>query len=193
MNEWIICKHCSLKYRAHEPFCPRCEKPPSEDQVRWSEERGRGAVMAPRSKTPLVVPLVVLALGGAGAAFYFAPAGLFNPSLAQKIERACEAKEARDCGCVGKKTVGMMTAEQRAAVFDAETPDSRELMNTASQLCLKERLVARCKSAKQGSEPECVCIVDASVNAFTSDELDQLFSGDNAPARYAAIRNGCYR
>src|SRR4051812_47407561 len=146
MREWIVCKHCSLKYRASEPVCPRCEKPAVEGQARWSEERGRGAVVAPRSNTPIIATVVLVAIGGIGAAVHFAPAGLFNPSLAQKIERACEAKDGPDCSCVGNKTAGLMTPEQRTAEFNAETPDTRELMITASQLCLKERLVARCQN-----------------------------------------------
>src|SRR5687767_12076131 len=108
MREWIICKYCSLKYRAHEPVCPRCEKPAIDDQARWSEERGRGAVMAPRSNAPILATLVFVAIGGLAAVAYFLPAGfftdLFNPSVARKIQHACEAKEGHDCSCVGKKT-----------------------------------------------------------------------------------------
>lgn len=192
MREWIICKHCSLKYRATEPVCPRCENAPVEGQLRWGDHRASGAP-PPRSKLALAAPVALLLAGGAGALVYFAPPGLFNPSLPQKIARACEDKAGSDCECVGKKTEGLMTAEERAARFEPESAATRELMNTASQLCLKARLVAQCQKAKQGTEFECICIVDASVNAFTSAELDQLFAGGDRPARYTSIRNGCYR
>ena len=189
MREWIICKHCSLKYRASESVCPRCEKAPGDGQVRWGDHRAGGA--PPRSKAFIIAPVVLLAVGGAGALVTLAPAGFFNPSLQQKIERACAEKQSTDCDCVGKKTADMMSAEQRAS-FNAEDPSTRELMSTASQLCLKSRLVTKCVDAKQGSEFQCICIVNGAVDKFTTAELEQLFTGAAPPRGYSTLRDGCY-
>jgi hypothetical protein len=191
MREWIICKNCSLKYRATESVCPRCESAPADGQARWGDHRASNGP-PPRSKAFIVAPIVLLAVGGAGALVTLAPAGFFNPSLQQKIERACAQKQSVDCDCVGKKTSDMMSAEQRAAGFDAEDPSTRELMNTASQLCLKARLVTKCRDAKQGSEFQCICIVNGAVDKLTSEDLEQLFTGGAPPRGYATIRDGCY-
>ncbi len=184
-SEWVICKYCSLKYRARESVCPRCDKPFDEAQVRWGDHRGPTPAPS-RSKLAIVSPILLLLAGGAGAFVYFAPAGLFNPSLSQKITRACRGT---DCECVGPKTEGLMSAEQRAA-SNVDDPAVRELMNTAEQLCLKDRLVSRCVNAKQGTELQCICVAAAAANAFTIAELDALF-GEGAPPRYASIRTDC--
>lgn len=186
-NEWVICKYCSLKYRAREAVCPRCDKPFDEAQERWGDHSA--AKERPRSKVALAAPLVLLLAGGGGALVYFAPPGLFNPSLPQKISKTCAARQGTDCACVGEKTAGLMSPEQRAA-FDGDDPAVRELMQTADQLCLKDRLVSRCVSTQQGTELQCICVAAAAANAFTVTELETLFS-DGAPARYASIRTDC--
>ena len=192
-DEWVICKGCSLKYRARESSCPRCERPGEEEQVRWTEERGPGAG-PPRSNAWKIASVMVVLLGAVGGGAYFGP-GLLANGPAQKIARACESKSGVDCTCVGAKTLELMNPEQRQAAFDPEVPATRELILTAADLCLKARLVARCVASKQGSELQCVCLMGRAVDSFTPAELvttlEQVAIGA-APARYAAIRTDCF-
>ncbi len=192
-DEWVICKGCSLKYRAREPSCPRCERQAEEEQARWTEQRGPGGGPLPSNKGKVALAAVAL-LGAAGAVAYFAP-GLLANGPAQKIARACESKSGADCACVGTKTLELMSGEQRQAAFDAELPQTRELMLTAADLCLKARLVSRCVASKQGSELQCLCLIGRAVDSFTSAELETTLeqaAAGRAPPRYAAIRTECF-
>lgn len=96
---------------------------------------------------------------------------------------------------MGTKTAELMTAEQRAAAFDAQKPESRELMLTAAQLCLEARFVRKCQGTALDTKTEtrCICMVDGAVNAFTPAELEDTFERATPPARYASIRTGCER
>lgn len=191
--EWVICTGCSLKFRAREGTCPRCEQPAEEQQARWTDHRGTGARLPP-SKTGKILGVMVVLLAGAGGVAYIVP-GLFARGPAQKIARACESKNGTDCACVGTKTFELMSADQRQAAFDAELPQTRELMNTAADLCHKARLVARCVASKQGSELQCVCLMAKLVDTFTAAELEatlEQVAAGGAPSRFAAIRTECF-
>ncbi len=192
-GDWVVCKHCSLKYRVRENVCPRCDKPVDDAQPRWTDQRGTAG--PPSAKTSLALPLGLSFAAAIAAALYFVPAGFFNSSLQQQVARACEERPNPDCDCVGTKTVELMTAEQRAAPFDAQEPELRELMLTAAQLCLKARFVRKCRGSAVDTktETQCICMVDGAVNAFTPAELDETYERQTPPARYAAIRAGCQR
>ena len=119
--------------------------------------------------------------------------------LSDDIARLCESRpavEAQDCACIGKKTAGLMTPDDQKKPFNRASPEMNELMLTAGQLCLKERLVRRCVSGKQGTEPLCLCITDKALNAFTPAErqlvLDQVAAGA-PPEKYTAIRADCLK
>lgn len=269
MNEWVICKSCGLKYRTREPVCPRCETPPEEGQVRWSEDR---APPGPRERSPFVIAVPVgLVFAVVGSAVFAGPmegaawgtvtsslvaAGLLlvgvswawtatvafregpgwvflsilapfvstallrkwkalgakltgvglialgvvvftpAPGLSDDIARACKSKatDTTDCACIGKKTVGLMGPEERKRPFSEDDTLTRELMLTAGALCFKDRLVARCVSTGQGSEPLCICVMDVAVNAFTAEQLsetlDRVVAGA-PPTKYSNIRADC--
>lgn len=135
--------------------------------------------------------LMLAGFGSIGAGVFFAPAGFFHTTKETRVERLCLKKSGEDCACVGTKTVVLMTPEDRAGELDAESPALRELMLTASQLCLKDRLVGKCVAGKQGSELQCLCIVDKAVNAFTPNELEGAFAGGTAPGKYGVMRAEC--
>ena len=119
--------------------------------------------------------------------------------LPDDIARLCESRaavEAQDCGCIGRKTAGLMTADDQKRPFNRDSPEMNELMLTAGQLGVKERLVRRCVSSKQGTEPLCLCITDKVLNAFTPAErqlvLDQVAAGA-PPEKYTAMRADCVK
>ena len=132
-----------------------------------------------------------VALIAAGA--FFAPPGYFHTSKQTHITRLCEKKAGEDCTCVGTKAVELMSPEERAADFDADSAALREFMLTASQLCLKSRLVTRCVAGKQGTELQCICLVDKAGSSFTTVELELLLMGESAPPKYSAMRNECVK
>ena len=269
MNEWVICKSCGLKYRTREPVCPRCDAPPVEGQIRWSEDR---APPGPPERSPFVIAVPVGLLIAALGTFIFAgpmdgaasgtvtlalvAAGLFlicvswawtatvafheglgwvflsvlapfvstallrkwralgvklagvglvalgvlafapKTGLADDIAAECKSKAADpiDCACIGKKTVGLMGPEERKQPFSRDNTLTRDLMLTAGALCFKDRLVARCVSGEQGSEALCLCVMDAAVNAFTPDELNDALSraiAGASPTKYSNLRADC--
>lgn len=133
-------------------------------------------------------------LGGAAliaAGLFFAPPGFFHTTKQARIERLCVKKTGEDCACVGVKSVVLMTPEQQQADFDADSPALRELMLTATQLCLKDRLVAKCVQGQQGTELQCICLVGRAVSSFTTAELEAVLGGGAAPEKYSAMRTGC--
>ena len=125
---------------------------------------------------------------------FVAPAGVFQLGPAQTIRRACEARSGSDCGCLGTKTVSLMTADERKADFVASNPQSAELLLTAASLCFKDRLVSRCVAAAQGNELQCICIIDRSLTAHSPEELEQLLAhvaeGSSSPS-YGTSRVDC--
>ena len=148
-----------------------------------------------RKWQPLVTKLmgaVMLVLG-----VLFAPAGFTSKGRILEVAQACEVKGAQDsatCACIGAKTVTLMTPEQRSGPFDAEAPQTRELMTTAEVLCRKQRLIAGCVARHQGSQALCTCIMDRAVEAFTPTELENTMQRVNdglPPDGYTTIRNAC--
>jgi hypothetical protein len=127
----------------------------------------------------------------------FAPPGFTSKGRILEVAQACELKGAQDsaaCACIGAKTVSLMTSEERSGPFDAEAPQTRELMTTAEVLCRKERLIAGCVAHHQGSQALCTCVIDAAVDAFTPTELENMIQRVNdglPPDGYTALRNGC--
>ena len=104
------------------------------------------------------------------------------------------ARSGSDCGCLGTKTVSLMTADERKADFVASNPQSAELLLTAASLCFKDRLVSRCVAAAQGNELQCICIIDRSLTAHSPEELEQLLAhvaeGSSSPS-YGTSRVDC--
>ena len=101
-----------------------------------------------------------------------------------------------DCSCIGRKTVTLMSAEDQKKPLNRDSPQLNELMLTSGQLCLKDRLVARCVSSRQGSELQCLCITDGVLNAFTPGELSETLehvSAGASPPKYQAIRADCMK
>lgn len=133
-------------------------------------------------------------LGGAAliaAGVFFAPDGFFRTTKEMRVTRLCEKRAGEDCGCVGVKSVELMSPEDRQAGFEPDSPALRELMLTSSALCLKARLTRSCVAGKQGTELQCICIVDKAVNAFTVPELEAAFAGGKAPGKYGAMKTEC--
>lgn len=139
-----------------------------------------------KTAAPMLAGLASIAAG-----VFFAPPGFFHTTREARVERLCAKKAGEDCACVGVKTVVLMAPEDRQADFDADSPALRELMLTASQLCLKDRLVAKCVQGRQGNELQCICLIDRAVNAFTTAELEAVLAGGSAPAKYSAMRTEC--
>lgn len=135
---------------------------------------------------PMLAGLALMAAG-----VFLAPPGFFHTTQETRVARLCAKKAGEDCACVGQKTVVLMTPEDRLADFDADSPALRELMLTATQLCLKGRLVERCVQGRQGTELQCICLVDRALTAFTPAELDAILAGGKDPAKYSAMRTAC--
>jgi hypothetical protein len=144
-------------------------------------------------------PALAAKVAGVGAVVLgvvvFAPA----TGLADDITRLCESKGTTDgvtCACIGKKTVVLMTSEDRKKPFNHDSPQMNELMLTAGQVCLRDHLVARCVGSKQGTEALCLCIMEKALNAFTPAELDltlERVAAGAAPEKYTAIRADCLK
>jgi hypothetical protein len=148
-----------------------------------------------RKWQPLVTKVmgtVMLVLG-----VLFAPAGFTSKGRILEVAQACEVKGAQDgpaCACIGAKTVTLMTPEERSGPFDAEAPQTRELMTTAEVLCRKERLIAGCVAHQQGSQKLCTCVINAAVDAFTPTELENMMQRVNdglPPDGYTNLRVAC--
>jgi hypothetical protein len=147
-----------------------------------------------RKWQPLVTQLMGTALVVIGV--LFAPPGFTSKGRIQDVARACEAKGGAGCACVGAKTVTLMTPEERRASFDAEDPQTRELMVTAEVLCRKERLTANCVAHHQGTEASCTCLINAAVAAFTPTELDNVLekvADGRSPESFTALRDECQK
>lgn len=69
-GEWVVCKDCSLKYRARESVCPRCDKPLDDAQARWTDQHGPADPSKPSSKRSLAMPLGLAIAAALGAAVY---------------------------------------------------------------------------------------------------------------------------
>jgi hypothetical protein len=156
------------------------------------------AILAPFVSTALLRKWKALGVKVAGVGLVVLGVGVFAPKsgLADDIVRECKSKAAdtTDCACIGPKTVGLMGPEERKQPFSKDNALTRELMLTAGALCIKDRLVARCVSGEQGSEALCVCVMDAAVNAFTPDELNEALGraiAGAAPTKYSNIRADC--
>jgi hypothetical protein len=125
---------------------------------------------------------------------FLAPAGFFQRGPAQVIRQACEARNGADCACLGAKTVSLMTPAERQAEFVPGNAQSAELLLTAANLCIKDRLVARCVSAKQGNELQCICIIDKAINSFSPEDLELAITSaasGSSPPRYGNARIDC--
>lgn len=138
---------------------------------------------------PQLVGTALVVLG-----VFVEPPGVFGFGPAQTIRRACEARSGVDCACLGAKTATLMTAEQRKADFVTSNPQSAELLLTAANLCLKERLVSRCVKTAQGNELQCSCIIDRALSSFSPEELEQVLAHvaeGSSPPRYGTSRVDC--
>ena len=148
------------------------------------------AVMKKQWKTALpMLGGVALIAGGV----FFAPPGFFHTPKETRITRLCLKKAGEDCACVGVKAVELMSPDELAADFDADSATVREFTLTASQLCLKSRLVTKCVEGRQGTELQCLCLIDKAASAFTTAELEATLAGGATPAKYSAMRTECVK
>lgn len=212
MNEWVICKSCGLKYRTREPVCPRCDAPPVEGQIRWSEDR---APPGPPERSPFVIALpaglVLAALGTfvfAGPMEGLASGGVTVGLVATGLFLICvswawTATVAFQEG-LGWVFLAVLAPFVSTALLRKWKALGVKLVGVglvalgvvvfAPKTGLADDIAGECKS-KAADPSDCACVGQKTVGLMGPEERKQPFSRDNTLTRELMLTAGalCFK